>query len=164
MSIRNRDSAESKIKFCIHLFISMVTLSILITCLTVGIKLLQGGVSYEVLRDVGLFFLVGMTICLASGSLFYLYTYIKELVTAVSTYRFYKALTGNSSYSLLVESYYNVIKTFNRPINAKHVDGNGNTVYGQWNGIGDWSVYGIKETKKFSGDTRWISAPKPIKK
>lgn len=156
MSKDNKDVIKSKIKFCIHLFIAMVTLSILITCLFVAFKLFQGGISYDVLKDVGLFFIVGMTICLASGSLFYLYTYIAELCMAVSTYRFYKALTGTGSYSLLVESYHSVIKTFNAPIQAKHIDGNGNSVYGQWNGIGDWSVYDIKTTKKFSGDSKWV--------
>lgn len=154
MSIKNT-SRESSIKFLLNMFIAAITFSIFITCVIVAGKLLTGGINYNVLQDVGLFFIVIMTLCLSSGTAFFLFTYFKDLRTAISTYRFYKTLVGHGSLSLLTESYHSTIKSFNVPIKAKHIDGNGNVVHGQWNSVGDWSVIGRKTTKKFSGNSKW---------
>lgn len=155
MSINRKSSRESSIKFLLNMFIAAITLSIFISCIIVSGKLITGGINYNVLQDVGLFFIVMMTLCLSSGTAFFLYTYFNELRTALSTYRFYKTLTGHGSLALLTESYYTTIKTFNVPIKAQHVDGNGNIIRGQWNAVGDWSVIGRKTTKKFSGNSKW---------
>lgn len=132
-----------------------VALSIFITCVIVASKLITSGINYKVLQDVGLFFIFMMTLCLSSGTAFFLFNYCKEIVTSFSTYRFYSTLIGRSSLSLLIDSYNNVNTSFNMPIKAKHTDGNGNLVQGQWNGIGDWEVNGRKTTRKFSRNEKW---------
>lgn len=153
--ITTRKSRESSIKFFLNMFLAAITLSIFISCIMVAGKLITGGVNYNVLQDVGLFFIVIMTLCLSSGTAFFLYTYGRELVITVSTYRFYKTLTGSGSLALLIESYYTTINSFNVPIKAQHTDGNGNIVRGQWNAVGDWSVIGKKTTRRFTQNERW---------
>lgn len=146
---------ESTIKFTLNLFIAICTFAIFTTCVYVAGKLMLGDVSYVILQDVGLFFIVAITLCLSSGTAFFLYVYFLELRVAISTYRFYKTLVGHGSLLLLTESYYTAIKSFNTPIKAQHTDGNGNVVVGQWNGVGDWQVINKKTTRKFSGNKRW---------
>ena len=151
----NLRAQESTVKFTINLFIALCSAAIFTTCAYVAGKLFVGDFNYAILQDIGLFFTVMITLLLASGTAFFLYTYILELRVAISTYRFYKTLVGHGSLLLLTESYYTVIKTFNTPIIAKHIDGNGNAVTGQWNGVGDWQVVNRKTTKKFSGNDNW---------
>ena len=147
---------ESTIKFVLNLIIASCTLVIFTTCVFMAGALILGDVPSALLQDIGLFFVVVVTLCLASATAFFLYTYILELRVAVSTYRFYKTLTGSGSLILLTESYYTVIKgTYTTPVRAKHIDGNGKTITGQWNGIGDWMVENRKTTRKYSGNKRW---------
>lgn len=144
---------ESTVKFLLNLFVSILILSVLITCIGVSGKLILGDIPVNILQDTGLFFIVAVVLCFTSASIFFLYVYFLELRIAISTYRFYKALTGQGSFRLLTESYYTTIKTFNTPIHAKHTDGSGNIIAGVWNGVGDWSVYDKKQTRKFTGET-----------
>jgi hypothetical protein len=155
MAITKNNSRESVIKFVINMFIAGVTLSIFITCSIVAYKLITGGINYEVLQDVGLFFIFIMTLCLSSGTAFFLYTYFKEIRVTISTYRFYSTLIGHGSLSLLTESYLSASRSFNVPIKAQHKDGNGNIINGQWNSVGDWQVNGRKTTRKFSRNEKW---------
>lgn len=147
---------ESTIKFTLNLIIAACTLVIFTTCIFMAGALILGDVGDNLLRDIGLFFVITVTLCLSSATAFFLYTYMLELRVAISTYRFYRTLTGSGSLILLTESYYTVIKgSYTTPIRAKHIDGNGKIVTGQWNGVGDWTVENRKTTRKYSGNKRW---------
>lgn len=150
--MRSKIMQESTIKFIMNLFVSIMIFCVLITCLGISGNLILGDISKVILQDVGYFFIVASVICLTTTSIFFLYMYFMELRTAISTYRFYKALTGQGSMLLLTESYYTTIKTFNSPIHAKHTDGLGQVVEGVWYGVGNWAVYSKKSTRKFTGD------------
>ena len=139
----------SNIKFVIGLFTASVILSILVMCVIVSYRLVTGGFNANTLVDIGVFFIAIMTLLLSSASAFFLYVYAYEICATISTYRFYKTLIGQGSFSLLTESYFGVVKTFYVPIKAQHKDGNGNMIYGQWNGIGNWTVNGKKTTRGY---------------
>ena len=140
---------KSSIKFTVGLFAAAVVLALLVMCAIISYRLVTGGFTSNTLVDIGVFFISILTLALSSASAVFLYIYAYELVTTISTYRFYKTLIGQGSFSLLSESYFSVVNTLNVPIKAQHKDGNGNIISGQWNGIGNWRVIGKKTTRGY---------------
>ena len=140
---------KSSIKFTVGLFAAAVVLALLVMCAIISYRLVTGGFTSNTLVDIGVFFISILTLALSSASAVFLYIYAYELVTTISTYRFYKTLIGQGSFSLLSESYFGVVNTLNVPIKAQHKDGNGNIISGQWNGIGNWRVIGKKTTRGY---------------
>lgn len=140
---------KSSVKFTVGLFAAAVVLALLVMCVIIAYRLVTGGFTSNTLVDIGVFFIAIITLLLSSASAFFLYVYVYDICATISTYRFYKTLIGQGSFSLLSESYFDVVNTFNVPIKARHKDGNGQMVYGQWNGIGNWTVNGKKTTRGF---------------
>ena len=140
---------KSSIKFTVGLFAAAVVLGLLVMCAIISFRLVTGGFTSNTLVDIGVFFRSILTLVISSASANFLYINAYEIATTLSTYRFYKTLIGQGSFSLLSESYFGVVNTFNVPIKAQHKDGNGQMIYGQWNGIGNWTVNGKKTTRGY---------------
>ena len=146
-----RQKYKSSIKFTVGLFASSVVLALLVICAIISFRLVTGGFTSDTLVDIGVFFISILTLVLSSACSLFLYIYTYEIVVTLSTYRFYKTLIGQGSFSLLSESYYSVVNSFNVPIKAQHKNGAGEMIYGQWNGVGNWTVNGKHTTRRFKG-------------
>lgn len=145
------DVKSPSIKFILHIVMALLITAVLCTAVWVLSQLLIGSFSIDMLADIGALCLGLFALGLTSGSLWHLYGYVREMVITLSTFNFYRTLIDKGSFELLIESYTNVVNTFEVPIQARHVDRNGEIIYGQWNGINDWKVWNKKQSMGWTG-------------
>lgn len=142
------------VKFILHIIMVMIIISVLTMSIYVIGNLITGSYALENLASIGALFVGAFALGMVSGSLWYLYGYGRVIVITISTFNFYRALLGKGSLTLLIESYNNINKEFEVPIQARHINRKGDAVFGQWNGINDWKVYGIKSSVGWSGGNK----------
>ena len=140
---------NSKIKLGINIFVASIMASVCIAAAVISITISLNGFNYDILKDAGILFLFIISVCIVSGTLMFLLNFIKEMIAAISLYRFYKKLLGQGSLSLFAETYQSVSDTVNVPLNVKHINGNKETVFGTWIGVGKWKVNNKHTTRGY---------------